>query len=214
MSFTTNLLLIIGLLAYYYFVLRKYNSLGFRMFSLFGFVAIAAVYWWYDGYQELQALRKTGIVVEATVTKKNVDYSSSSSVPDNVVGVKFTTPQGKTVELEAREMTSKEEYAEVEVGQKALVVYDAGIQTAYLKTTLERSNKDYNYILILPGVLFLLGTLCLIFLSKLKVHAHEGTVYEYVTDESGKVVLDDLSSPTNQAIKKANLISKMVQIFR
>ncbi|RFS16343.1 hypothetical protein [Emticicia sp. C21] len=213
MTLTVEIILFIGLLAYYYFVLRKYNSLGFRMFSLFSFVAIAVVYWWYQDYQELESLKKNGVFIEGLVTKKYVEHTKESSVPDNVVVLNFTDNKGETINAEAREMTSKEEYAAVPIGQKVLIVYDAAKGTVQLKTTFDRSLHDFNYILIFPGLLFLIGLGCLIFLSRFKVHAHEGTAYEYLTDENGKVVLDDNHSETTRTIKKINLVSKIVQAF-
>jgi 5S rRNA maturation endonuclease (ribonuclease M5) len=213
MTLTVKILLFIGLLAYYYFVLRKYNSLGFRMFSLFSFVAIAVVYWWYEGYRDLESLKKNGVFAEANVTKKYVENTKTSNVPDNVVVLTFTDKQGKSINAEAREFTSKEEYAAVSVGQKVPAVYDASKGQVQLKSTFERSLNDYNYILIFPAILFSIGLGCMIFLRKYKVQPHEGTVYEYLTDENGKVVLDDMKSETTRTIKKINLVSKIVQAF-
>ncbi|GAB3524340.1 hypothetical protein [Emticicia fontis] len=213
MSTTTILLVFFGSLAYYYFVLRKYNSLGFRMFSLFTFMTTCFIYWWYGGYKELEDLKKNGTHTEATVIKKSIEGKPNSNVPDNVVTISYMSKNGKMLTAEAREMTSKEEYEEVSVGQKVQIVYGNRAKNIQLQTTFDRSLKDYNWILVMPALFFLIGLGCLIFLSKLKVHAHEGTVYEYVTDENGKVVLDDRQSDTTRTIKKLNLVSKIVQAF-
>lgn len=213
MSTTTIFLVFFGSLAYYYFVLRKYNALGFRMFSLFTFMTICFIYWWYGGYKELEDLKKNGIHTEAIVTKKSIQGKPNSNVPDNVVEISYVSKEGKTLVAEAREMTSKEEYEEVSVGQKVPIIYSNNAKYMQLQTTFKRSLKDYNWILVMPALFFLIGLCCLIFLRKYKVHAHEGTVYEYVTDENGKVVLDDLKSEATRTIKKVNLVSKIVQAF-
>ena len=50
----------IFLLAYYYFVLRKYNTLGFRLFSLCFFVSVAMLYWWWGDWRELKLVEREG----------------------------------------------------------------------------------------------------------------------------------------------------------
>ncbi|RYU97628.1 DUF3592 domain-containing protein [Emticicia agri] len=213
MSITAFFLIFFGSLAYYYFVLRKYNSLGFRMFSLFTFITLCFVYWWYSGYKELEDLKKNGIHTEATVIKKSIEGKPDSNVPDNVVTVGYVTKEGKAITAEAREMTSKEEYDEVSVGQKVQIIYTNNVKNTQLQTTFNRSVKDYNWILIMPALFFLIGMGCLVFLGRFKIHAHEGTVYEYLTDENGKVLFDDKQSATTRTIRKINLLSKMMQAF-
>ena len=213
MSTTAIFLIFFGSLAYYYFVLRKYNSLGFRMFSLFTFMTICFIYWWYGGYKELEDLKMNGVHAEATVIKKSIEEKPNSNVPDNVVTINYISENGKMLTAEAREMTSKEEYEEVSVGQKVKIVYSNNARYMQLETTFDRSLKDYNWILVMPALFFLIGLCCLIFLRKYKVHAHEGTAYEYVTDENGKIVLDDNHKENTRTIKKINLISKIVQAF-
>ena len=183
------------------------------MFSLFTFMTICSIYWWYGGYQELEDLKKNGIHTEATVTKKSIQGKANSNVPDNVVEISYVSKEGKTLTAEAREMTSKEEYEAVSVGQKVQIVYSNNAKYMQLQTTFERSLKDYNWILVMPALFFLIGLGCLIFLRKYKIHAHEGTAYEYMTDENGKIVLDDNKSEFTRTIKKVNLVSKIVQAF-
>ena len=69
------------------------------------------------------------------------------------------------------------------------------------------------YFLIFPGLLFLIGIICWISLRKYRVHAHKGTIYEYVTDETGKVVLDDTRNSMTKALRKYSTLSKLVQLF-
>lgn len=45
MSSLTLILIGTGLVLYYIFVLRRYNALGFRLFSLFTFISIAFAIW-------------------------------------------------------------------------------------------------------------------------------------------------------------------------
>lgn len=192
------------LMAYYYFVLRKYNSLGFRMFSLCFFVGTAVCYWWYINYRDLQSLEKAGVATQALVLHKSA----------NSLTVRFTDPAGRTVERTQNGGISVEEFAAVREGEEAPILYRPESKSFFLASSYRRQLSDNAYILILPGLLFALGIGSLIFLSRYRVHAHEGTMYEYVTDENGKVVLDDNKNATTRALRVGSTLSKLVGLFR
>jgi hypothetical protein len=202
---TTIQSLVVGafLMAYYYFVLRKYNTLGFRLFSLFFFVGVAVCYWWYIDYVDLTCVQQTGIETQAIVLKKSA----------NSLDVRFTDQAGKSVMRSRTGGISIEEFAAVREGEPAPILYSPVSDTFYLTSTYQRQIHDTIYLLIFPGLLFLIGTLCWIFLRKYRVHAHEGTMYEYVTDEHGKVVLDDARNSTTKALRTYSTLSKFIQIF-
>ncbi|MCF0075016.1 hypothetical protein LZD49_31315 [Dyadobacter sp. CY261] len=194
----------IFLMAYYFFVLRKYNTLGFRLFSLFFFTSIAVCYWWYIDYADLKDVEKNGVAAEAVVLKKSADN----------LEFRFTDQTGNTIVRTQTGGISVEEFASVSQGKPAPVLYSRHSDVIYLKSSYQRQLSDNIYILFFPGLLFLIGCLCWIFLRKYRVHAHgDGSIYEYVTDENGKVVLDDAQSSTTKSLRNYTTFSKLFDIF-
>jgi hypothetical protein len=192
------------LMAYYFFVLRKYNTLGFRLFSLFSFTSIAVCYWWYIDYADLKDVEKNGAATEAVVLKKSADN----------LEFRFTDQTGNMIVRTQAGGISVEEFASVSEGKPAPVLYSRQSDVIYLKSSYERQLRDNIYILFFPGLLFLIGSLCWIFLRKYRVHAHgDGSIYEYVTDENGKIVLDDAQNSTTKSLRKYATLSKLFEIF-
>lgn len=191
------------LMAYYYYVLRTYNTLGFRMFSLFFFVGFGVCYWWYTNYTSLKDVQKNGVSTQALVLEKTAD---------NLV-VRFTDLSGKSVTRTQTGGISVDEFAAVTEGQSAPILYSPQSDTVFLVSSLRRQLADTQYFLVFPALLFLIGCLCLIFLRKYRVHPHEGTIFEYVTDEHGRVVLDDARNSTTKALRTYSTMSKLVQLF-
>jgi hypothetical protein len=192
------------LLAYYFFVLRKYNTLGFRLFSLFFFTAVAATYWWYSSDRDLKSIQQTGVATEAMVLKKT---------PESLQ-VRFTDQSGHVIERTQKGGISVEEFAAVTEGQPAPILYTPRSKTFYLTSSYQRQRRDNIYLLVFPAVLFLIGSGCWFFLRKYRVHAREGSIYEYVTDETGKVVLDDAASPLSRGLRNYSTIGKLFELFR
>ena len=121
---TTLQSLLVGtfLMAYYYFVLRTYNTLGFRLFSLFFFTSIAVTYWWYVDYHEMKNTETTGIATKALILKKSA----------NSLEFQFTDVSGKSVVRTQTGGISVEEFAEVNESQFASIVYSPQSDTVYL----------------------------------------------------------------------------------
>jgi hypothetical protein len=109
---------------------------------------------------------------------------------------------------------SVEEFAGVKEGQSASILYSPQSDLVYLASSYQRRLGDNAYILVFPGILYLMGGLCWIFLRKYRVHAHEGTIFEYVTDESGKIVLDDARNSTTKALRTYSTLSKFFGMFQ
>lgn len=191
-------------MAYYFFVLRKYNTLGFRLFSLFFFTSLAVTYWWYVDYADLKDVENHGTATEATVLKKTTDN----------LEFRLTDQTGNTVVRTQKGGISVEEFASVSEGKPAPVLYSPQSDVIFLKSSYQRQLSDNIYILIFPGLLFLIGCLCWFFLRKYRVHAHEdGSINEYVTDESGKIVLDDARNSSTKSLRKYATMSKLFEIF-
>lgn len=192
------------LMAYYFFVLRKYNTLGFRLFSVFFFASLAVCYWWYIDYADLKDVEKNGVATGAVVLKKSADN----------LEFRFTDQTGNTIVRTQIGGISVEEFASVSEGKPAPVLYSRQSDVIYLKSSYQRQLKDNIYILFFPGLLFLIGCLCWIFLRKYRVHAHgDGSIHEYVTDENGKVVLDDAKNSTTKSLRNYATFSKLFGIF-
>lgn len=192
------------LMAYYYFVLRKYNTLGFRMFSLFFFIGVSVCYWWYGSERDLKNIQATGIPVQALVLKKTA----------NSLEVSFTGPSGKSLVRTHTGGISVQEFAALTEGKTAPILYSPKSDTFFLTSSFQRQQSDTIYILWFAGILFLIGTLCWIFLYRYRVHAYgDGSIYEYVTDENGKVVLDDAKSGFTRSLRNYTTMSKFFQLF-
>lgn len=197
----------IFLLAYYYFILRKYNTLGFRLFSLCFFVSAAMVYWWWSDWRELKKMEQEGITEAAYVLEKK------QAGKDWLVSVQFTDEGGNQVTLPCDTGMSVEELAAVVPERPVFIRFRPGSTSVFLESSYQRRIKDNGWFLLFPAFFLLLGCTAWFFLRKYRVHAHEGTVYEYVTNEEGKVVLDDAANETTKGLKKANLMSKLMQLF-
>jgi hypothetical protein len=192
------------LMAYYYFVLRKYNGLGLRLFSIFTFVALFVTYLWWQSDLDLKRTEREGIRTEAVVVKKTAADLT----------VRLVDQGGQTIERTQKGGISVDEMAAVTEGHPAPVIYRPDSNSLYLASSFERQRHDNVYILYFPAFLFAIGTACLIFLRKYRVLPHEGTLYEYVTNEEGKVVLDDAKNNTTKALRVGSTLSKFTQIFR
>ena len=203
----TLFLLFIFLLAYYYFILRKYNTLGFRLFSLCFFVSVAMLYWWWGDWRELKKVERDGISVQAVVQQKRTDGSN------NIVDVTFPDHAGKTVRRTEEGGISDAEFAELALNSPTPIRYSPDSDTFFLEKSFQRQSRDLAWFLLFPAFFLLLGSLAWIFLRRYRIHPHEGTAYEYMTDETGKVVLDDAKNETTKRLHNANLLSKLLQIF-
>lgn len=203
----TTFALLIFFLAYYYFVLRKYNTLGFRLFSLCFFVTVAMLYWWSTDWRELKRVEHHGISTMAEVRQKRMEDSSW------LVEVSFREKTGKLVTRSCIGGMSDEELAEVRINQPTSIRYSPESDTFFLEKSFLRQNRDMVWFLVFPAFFLLLGSLSWIFLRRYRIHPHEGTSYEYMTDENGKVVLDDARNQTTKALHNANLFSKIFQML-
>ncbi|MEI6412217.1 MAG: hypothetical protein WCR52_22695, partial [Bacteroidota bacterium] len=69
-----------------------------------------------------------------------------------------------------------------------------------------RQNRDMVWFLLFPGFFLLLGCAAWFFLRAYRIHPHEGTIYEYMTDESGQVVLDDAKNEGTKNVRKGWMV--------
>lgn len=198
--------------AIYWFILRRYNSLGLRMFVVFLFVALAMAFWLYQDEQALQSLQEHGQPYQAIVLEKQKTTAAYTSSMDNSVKLSFQTTKGKTIEKTTSEYVSDEEYARFEVGKPIKVLYDPTSGLVYVSESLARFKNDKWVLYAAVAFFALLGAVIGWFTRGYKVGVHEDTGDEYLVKD-GKVVLDERNSPLTRTAKRANIVSKLFQIF-
>jgi len=203
-------LVLIGafIFALYWFIMRKYNSLGLRLFILCFLVFVACCVWLYNDEMSLKNTLATGEEHMATVISKAIVGKN-----DHEVQVIFTAKDGKTINAKTSEYVSKEEWQNFETGKALAIVYVANKGTTYVQQSMMRFKADKIVLYYFAGFWLVLGTVLLIWLRKLKVKVDESTGNEWVEKEDGTVILDERRSGTSQILKRVNILSKMVQAF-
>ena len=203
-------LILIGafIFALYWFIMRKYNSLGLRLFILCFLLFVACCVWLYNDETNLKNTLATGEEHMATVISKAIVGKS-----DHEVQVSFTARDGTTVNAKTSEYVSKEEWEGFESGKALAIVYIANKNATYVQQSMMRFKADKIVLYYFAGFWLVLGTVLLICLRKLKVKVDENTGDEWVEKEDGTVILDERRSRASQTIKRVNILSKMVQAF-
>lgn len=131
---TTLQILSIGtfLMAYYYYVLRTYNALGFRMFSLFFFVGFGVCYWWSTTCASLKDVQANGVSAQALVLEKTV----------NSLVVRFADLSGKSINRTQTGGISVDEFAALTEEQSTPILYNPQSDTVFLASSFRRQLKD------------------------------------------------------------------------
>lgn len=211
MSGITFICLLIGGLLYYYFVLRKYNSLGFRLFSLFTFVTLSFCYWLYEDTQTQKSMLKNGQTISGIVLAKEKKTQPGSSSPDNVLIMRLSLKPNKPDTLQVYKYTSLEEWDSFQIGDIVPLLYDAEKNNLFVKESYQRMLNDQWVLYVVASVFFLIGAGCWYFLRNYKVGVDEAG-NEWV-EKGEKIYLDERKSPASQVLKRANIISKLFQVL-
>ncbi|WP_428654878.1 hypothetical protein [Runella sp.] len=207
-----KLLIGIFFFAIYWFILRRYNSLGLRLFVLFFSVALAVSYWIYEDEQVLKSLQKNGQHYDALVLQKLKTKAEHTTSADNTVKLSFKTTGGETIEQSTHEYISNEEYERFKEGKTIPVLYDAQSRIVYVNESLNRFISE-KWVLYAAAAFFALaGAIIGIVVRKIKVGVDEETGDEYL-EVDGKTMFDERKSPMMRAAKHANIVSKMFQAF-
>ncbi|MFN8343672.1 MAG: hypothetical protein U0X91_01635 [Spirosomataceae bacterium] len=209
MTGLTFITIMTGGLLYYYFVLRKYNSLGFRLFSLFTFITSTFCYWLYEDTQIQKSILKNGRTVNGIVLAKEKKTQAGSSSPDNVVTVRLSLQALKTDTFQVYKYTSAEEWERFKIGSTIPLIYDVGKNNLFIKESYHRMLNDQWVLYVVAAVFFLIGVCCWYFLRNYKVGV-DGAGNEWV-EKDGKIYLDERKSPASQALKGGNIVSKLLQ---
>ncbi len=211
MSGLTFICMLIGGLLYYYFVLRKYNSLGFRLFSLFTFITLSFCYWLYEDTQTQKSMIKNGQTINGIVLAKEKKTQPGSSSPDNVLIMRLSLQSNKPDTLQVYKYTSVEEWERFKIGETIPLLYDAEKNNLFVKESYHRMLNDQWILYVVASVFFLIGACCWYFLRNYKVGVDEAG-NEWV-EKDGEIYLDERKSPTSQVLKRANIVSKLFQVL-
>jgi hypothetical protein len=208
MNSTLELLLIGAFIfAVYWFVLRKYNSLGLRLGFLCCFLFVGCCVWLYKDEVLLKNTIANGEEHIASILSKEKVGKN-----DNEVELTFTAKDGKTITAKTSTYVSQQEWDKFETGKPLAVLYVPGTQQTYVQQSIMRFKADKIYLYFFAGFWLVLGVIVYIWLRKYKVGVDE-TGNEWVVKPDGSVILDERKSGASRAAKRINIISKLAQVF-
>jgi len=202
-------LLLIGifLFAVYWFILRKYNSLGLRLFVLCFFLFIATCVWLYKDESNLNKILNTGEERMAFVTSK------SKTANTNEVEISFTSEGDKVINTKTSAYISQEEWDRFERGKPLSVIYLPSTRQTFVQQSIMRFKADKIYLYFFSGFWLVLGLIVYAWLRKYKVGVDENTGNEWVIKPDGGIILDERKSKGSRVAKRGNIISKLGQAF-
>lgn len=207
MNSTLELVLIGAFIfAIYWFILRKYNTLGLRLFVLCFLLFIASCTWIYKDEKNLKSILKNGEEHVATIVSK------SRTAKDNEVQVSFTDAAGHTVNTKTSEYISKEEWENFETGKPLSILYETAKKKTTVQQSIMRFKNDKIYLYFFSGFWLLLGIVLYIWLRKYRVGVDESG-NEWLIREDGSTFLDERKSQAARTAKHVNILSKMMQTF-
>ncbi|MES2774317.1 MAG: hypothetical protein V4722_09040 [Bacteroidota bacterium] len=190
----------------YWFIMRKYNSLGLRMFIMCGLLFVATCVWLYQDEKQLTKTLSTGEVYTATIVSKATVGNN-----DHEVSVAFVANDGKKIRSSTTEYVSQEEWDRFETGKAIPVIYVPSTNKIFVQESTMRFKAEKIYLYYFSGFWLVLGPVLYFWLRKLKVKVDETTGDEWVEREDGSVILDERKSRTSRALKRANILSKLAQ---
>ncbi len=194
-------------LALYWFVLRKYNSLGLRLFVVCFFLFIALCVWIHQDEVSLKNTLNNGEKHIATIiSKTKVDKN------DNQVEVSFTSNDGKTINSKTTDYISQDEWNTFETGKPLSIIYDSKTSETFVQQSLMRFKNDKIFLYYFAGFLLVLGICLYIWLRKFKIGVDDNG-NEWVIKKDGSVILDERKSAAARATKKVNIFSKLIRSF-
>ena len=202
-------LAIIGvfIFAIYWFILRKYNALGLRLFVLCFLLFIGSCVWLYKDEKNLKNAINNGEEHIATVISK-----AKVGKGDNEVEISFTDKDGKAITAKTSAYISVDEWNKFETGTPLSVIYIAATKETIVQQSIMRFKNDKIYLYYFSGFWLVLGVVLLITLRKLKVKVDESG-NEWVEKADGTVILDERKSAFARTAKHFNILSKMAQAF-
>lgn len=206
MSGATYIGILVGGIAYYWLVLRRFNSLGFRLLSIFTIISVMIGVWIHQD-RELQAsvLANSNLVTGTLIDKRQIGT-------DCTVTIELRLDGHDPVTRSTSEFISMSEYASFKVGEPIEMLHDVKSDRWYVRQSFERMVADFWVLYLFAGFFFVVGIACWFFLRRLKVGVDEQG-NEWLEREDGTVILDERQSASARTLKRANIVSKLWQIF-
>lgn len=196
----------------WWFVFRRYRSLGLRLFYGFTMLSVMASYWFYNDLQDQKSMNQNGQRLNAKLLKKWTERSGENSII-NLIEVGFEYPAGQQKTITSSDYISDEEHAALHVGQPMPVFYNSTNQQVYYAVSLTRYQSQKWIFYVFIGFFFVLGGVLWYFLRNILVGVHEDTGDEYL-EVDGKIILDEKGNDIARTMKQANMMSKLFQAFR
>ncbi|MGC4104255.1 hypothetical protein [Ferruginibacter sp.] len=209
MNSTLELVLIGAFIfAVYWFVLRRYNTLGLRMLFLCVLLFAGCCTWLYKDEKDLAHTISKGEEHVATILSKSV----SGKNKDNTVEISFTAKDGRLINIATSKYVSQQEWEKFEVGKPLSILYVPDSQQTYVQQSIMRFKSDKIYLYFFAGFWVVLGIVLYLWLRKYKVGVDERG-NEWLEREDGTVFFDERRSSAMRIAKHGNIVSKLLQTF-
>ena len=208
-------LLGIGIFAFlaWVFVLRKYRSLGLRMFFSFSMIATLMSCWLCSDIQDEKSMQQNGKLLTATVLEKTKIQGETATSAENLITVSFQFPAGKMHAVSTSTYISNDEFKILKIGQHIDVLYNPVNEQIYYTVSFDRYKNQQWIFYVLPVFFLLIGVILGLICRKYEVGIHEDTGDEYL-EKDGNVILDEKGNRVARVMKRANIASKLFQAFK
>lgn len=211
--FKIQLLLIGGVtFLMWWFVFRRYRSLGLRLLYLCSMVGLMISFWFYNDLQEQKQMQQNGRELTAKLTKKWTALNPQNSL-ENLIEVTFEYPNGQPKVRSSSVFISDQEHAALRIGQPIKILYNPSTEQVYYAVSFARYQSDQWIFYVLIGFFFTLGAALGYFLRNIEVGIHQETGDEYL-EKDGKIIFDEKGNYITQTAKKLNIISKLYQVLK
>lgn len=211
--FKIQLLLIGGVtFLMWWFVFRRYRSLGLRLMYVCSMVGLMMGFWFYSDLQEQKLMQQNGKELTAKLNRKWTALNPQNSL-ENLIEVTFEYPNGQPKVRSSSSFISDQEHAALRVGQTIKIFYNPSTEQVYYAVSFARYQSDQWIFYVLIGFFFILGAVLGYCLRNIKVGIHQETGDEYLEKE-GKIIFDEKGNDMARTAKKLNIISKLYQVLK
>lgn len=201
--------LLIGSVCYYYFILRKYNSLGFRLFSIFTFITIAFCFWLYEDTKTEKAIETNAKLIDGLLISKTKLNSDLKNSPNNSIAVIINNKDT----LSTYEYISEQEWNKWLIGQTLpIYIIDNEHKNIIVQESYNRYLSQKWILYLVTSFFFSLGLLCWYLFRNFKVGVNTETGEEWL-EKDGKMIFDERKTASQRIGKRINIISKLIQLL-
>lgn len=199
MTVWTGLGLLFGGLLHYALVLRRFNSLGLRIFSITTAISVAGLWLILRDHAEFRRVDAAGVTVTATVVSKHQRGDTRS------VTVRW---QERDWTLEA--YLSAPEWSAMSTGQTVPLIHVPGAALPLLQASYLRMRRQYWIIETLCAALFLSGAAAGWWLRAYRIGV-DSAGDEWLENPEGRVIADERGNALARGAKRLNLAAKLWQ---